>query len=304
MKIRHPVTPRHPVCTGVLQYIAVCCRVLQALQCVAVCGSVLQCVAVCCDVMCQHINRKYRHVLCEWEGRTNLTHTYTHTRTHMEAVLQRVAECCSERFLRISHTHTHVHTQRHTHGSDVAACCRVLQCTASCKSHTHTHTNANTLKRSTRFYCRSICWHIISATHCNTLQHTVACCNTGIGAHEVCCSVLQCVAVRGSVLQCVARCCSVLQCVAVWCSVLQCVAVCCSVLQCVAMCFSVLARKWSTCLYSRSIYFAPTILNSLYIFFFPLCHDKEGRSTHNNIFKYCLCKKCVEVCLNLVYVRK
>jgi len=90
---------------------------------------------------------------------------------------------------------------------------------------------------------------------------------------SVCCSVLQCVAVRGSLLQCVAvRCsvmqgvlvcsiprkqrdcpfarefvlqgvavrCSVVQCSAVWCSVLQCVAVCCSVLQCVAVCCSVL----------------------------------------------------------------
>jgi len=41
----------------------------------------------------------------------------------------------------------------------------------------------------------------------------------------VCCSVLQCVAVRCIVLQCVAVCCSVLQCVAVCCSVWQCVAV-------------------------------------------------------------------------------
>jgi len=61
----------------------------------------------------------------------------------------------------------------------------------------------------------------------------------------VCCSVLQCVAVRCSVLhtakdtspvaarhplQCAAVCCSVLQCVAVCCSVLQCIAVCCRVL--------------------------------------------------------------------------
>jgi len=89
---------------------------------------------------------------------------------------------------------------------------------------------------------------------------------------NVCCSVLQCVAVSCSVLQCLAVCCSVLhlillpmrhnlcsdpypnlcdvthpyrpgsfisailwQCVAVCCSVLQCVAVCCSVLQCVAL---------------------------------------------------------------------
>jgi len=67
---------------------------------------------------------------------------------------------------------------------------------------------------------------------------------------EVCCSVLQCVAVWYSVvlcvavccsvLQCVAVCCRVLQCVAMWCSVVQCGAVCCSVLQCVAVCCSVL----------------------------------------------------------------
>jgi len=35
-------------------------------------------------------------------------------------------------------------------------------------------------------------------------------------------------------------CCSVLQCIALWCSVVQCVAVFCSVLQCVAVCRSVL----------------------------------------------------------------
>jgi len=60
----------------------------------------------------------------------------------------------------------------------------------------------------------------------------------------VCCSVLQCVAVRCSALQCsavvmflrsvLAVCRSVLQCVAVCFSELQCVAVCCSVSQCVA----------------------------------------------------------------------
>jgi len=57
---------------------------------------------------------------------------------------------------------------------------------------------------------------------------------------EVCCSVLQCVAVCCTgVLHCVALCCSVLQwCVAVCCSgVLQCVAVvCCSVLQYTVCC--------------------------------------------------------------------
>ena len=55
----------------------------------------------------------------------------------------------------------------------------------------------------------------------------------------MCCSVLQCVAVRCSVLSWIyaeARHIALFQCVAVCCSVLQCVAVCCSVLQCVAVC--------------------------------------------------------------------
>jgi len=62
-------------------------------------------------------------------------------------------------------------------------------------------------------------------------------------ALHVCCSALQCVAVRCSVLH-LARSghpvhCSLLQCAAVCCSVLQCVAICCRLLQCVAVCCSV-----------------------------------------------------------------
>jgi len=92
------------------------------------------------------------------------------------------------------------------------------------------------------------------------LQCVAVCCSMlQIPRPQVCCSVLQYVAVCCSVLQCVAVCCSVLQmstefeksvsgggggkrklrgskCVAVRCSALQCVAVCCSVLQCVAVC--------------------------------------------------------------------
>ena len=94
--------------------------------------------------------------------------------------------------------------------------------------------------------------YVAAALQCHT-QRVKSC--------ILCCSVLQCVAVRFSALQCVVVCCSVLQCVAVCCSVLQCVAVCCSalqkcsrgpsvshsanqvmhsVLQCVAVCCSVL----------------------------------------------------------------
>ena len=56
---------------------------------------------------------------------------------------------------------------------------------------------------------------------------------------DLCCSVLQCIAVYCSVLQRVAACRSGLQWVAVGCSVLQWVALRCSALQCIAVCCSV-----------------------------------------------------------------
>ena len=56
----------------------------------------------------------------------------------------------------------------------------------------------------------------------------------------VCCSALQCVAVRCSALQSIAVYCSALQCDAVCYSALQSVAVRCSALQCDAVCCSVL----------------------------------------------------------------
>jgi len=93
----------------------------------------------------------------------------------------------------------------------------------------------------------------MTATHCNTLQHTATHCNTlqvyrarlREGGQEVAVKVQRPLAssliacdlfllrlVCCSVLQCVAVCCSALPCVAVCCSALQCVAVCCSMLQC------------------------------------------------------------------------
>jgi len=133
--------------------------------------------------------------------------------------------------------------------------CNTLQHTAThCNTLEHTGTHCNTLQNTAK-HC--------NATHCNTLQHTGEQIH---GCRQVCCSVLQCVAVFSSwpclrhssctpsysltcVLQCAAVCCSVLQCVAGFSSctpsylltcVLQCVAVRCSVLQCVAVCCSVL----------------------------------------------------------------
>jgi len=88
---------------------------------------------------------------------------------------------------------------------------------------------------------------------------------------DLCCSVLQCVAVCCSVLQRVAACCSVLQCVAVRCSVLQCTEVCCAYttgalpagrrkraipvytsVTCVAMCCSMLQFPAGCCNVSAS----------------------------------------------------
>ena len=66
--------------------------------------------------------------------------------------------------------------------------------------------------------------------------------NRNAAAQQVCCSVLQCVAVGKAWRvrmqgrnRCVAASCSVWQCVVACCSVLQGVAAWCSVLQCVAM---------------------------------------------------------------------
>jgi len=96
-------------------------------------------------------------------------------------------------------------------------------------------------------------------THCNTLQHTATHTATQTKGgtsllDQICNAALQNTATHCNTL-CVAVCCSVLQCVAVRCnetrqagscrpwSVLQCVAVCCSVLQCVAVCVPKLVKQ-------------------------------------------------------------
>jgi len=61
------------------------------------------------------------------------------------------------------------------------------------------------------YRCKYTCVRIYTYTYIYIL-HTTVC----IVLSNVCCSVLQCVAVCCSVLQCVAVCCSVLQCVAVY----------------------------------------------------------------------------------------
>jgi len=134
----------------------------------------------------------------------------------------------------------------------VAVCCSVLQCghhkrtgPRISKSQQHTATHCSTLQRTVA-HCNRIL-HLKRQSsqkepvYCIVLQWVAACCNVRSCA-AVCCSALQCVTVCCSVLQCAAVCCSVLQCVAVCrsdLSVFCSFAVCCSVLQCVAVCCSV-----------------------------------------------------------------
>jgi len=70
--------------------------------------------------------------------------------------------------------------------------------------------------------CVAVCCSVLHMYECIYSVHIT---DTDIHFSDMCCSVLQCVAV----------CCSVLQCVTVCYSVVQCGAVCCSVLQCVAV---------------------------------------------------------------------
>ena len=140
--------------------------------------------------------------------------------------------------------------------------------------HIYTISFANEGKQGVFF------WKRFSHQGCSMLQRVV-----------LCCSVWQCVAVRGCLLLCVAMCGSVLQCVAyaalcacldcvyayffyffnfffrrdlaiegaVCCNVLQCVAECRSVLQCVAVCCSVLQCTWSR-VYTSCTYVVTSII--------------------------------------------
>jgi len=82
--------------------------------------------------------------------------------------------------------------------------------------------------------CRAHALRVAHSIRCATPRHSIVFPYV-LTVYDLCCSALQCVAMRCSALQCDAVCCSVMQCVAVCCSVLQCFAVCCSVMQCVAV---------------------------------------------------------------------
>ena len=160
-----------------------------------------------------------------------------HTATHCNA-LQRTATHCNT----LQHTATHYNTLLHTatHESAVTWTLWTLYIvnrvaslllkisrtcsTSSCDAH-RTQYVATNWRTSGWFHgARVRGWGCAACSNCCHAGQTariqgVLLCSC---IYDMCCSVLQCVAVCCSVLQCVAACCSVLQCDAVCCSVLQC----------------------------------------------------------------------------------
>ena len=168
-------------------------------QCVAGCCSVLQCVAVCCSV-CSEFDRSRKHrvgpprtygfgrCVAVWYG-------VWHCVAVFFSVVQCVAECCS--VFDSSRKHRVGLCRTYGFGRCVTVWCGVLQCVQ----------------------CVAVCAVCFRVLQCicqvsRANRHRAA---PHATLRQVCCSVLQCVAVRCSVLQCVAVCCSALQRVLVFC---------------------------------------------------------------------------------------
>jgi len=147
----------------VLQYVAVCC-------------SVLQCVAYewCCDLRCEYSRR----FLCTHPTCNTLQHTATHcdnshTVTHRNTLQHTTTHCDTPQ-----HTATHCNAPQRTslHSSYVHHwSVGVNESRAHCNTPQHTATHRNTLQHTATLCNRT-------ATHRNALQHTATHCNTQISA--------------------------------------------------------------------------------------------------------------------------
>ena len=156
---------------------------------------------------------------------------------------------------------------------------------------------------------------------CNALQYVAVCCQDSLkqlllqrlvkgSKNDVCCSLLQCVAVSCSVLQRVAVCCSLLQSVAVCCSlwhapiicqgiqewcVLQYVAVCYSVLQRATMCYSLLQSVAVCCILWHSVACSYTYIDiHMYMYTCTYIQQLVKRSKHDvscNVLQ-CVTMRC------------
>jgi len=201
---------------------------------------------VCCSSRCVGSWRQQRTAAhCNTLQHTAKNH-YTlqqlpYSATHYNT-LQLTATHCNT----LQHTTTHCTTLHHT-----ATQCTSLQLTAAENSGSVPQQPAQRVMAAAqdeREGASPMSVHIEVEVCCSVLQCVAVCCRYV----AVCCSVLHVAAQEKRedaspllclytlMLKCVLVCCNVLWCVA---GVLQCVAVCCSVLQCVAACCSVAAQE-------------------------------------------------------------
>jgi len=173
------------------------------MQYFVVCCSMVRCVAVCVVV---RDDRRLCHCLRCVRDCNTLQHTATHCNT-----LQHTATHCNT----LQHTATHCDALRRQPAvswRQVCWCVSAMQRDALCHS----------VVRYVALFCSAlkcaVCCSVIVSGMCNyfslkegfqTLHFFL--CNCVKCNNAVCCSALQCVAVRCSVLQCVAVCCSELQ---------------------------------------------------------------------------------------------
>jgi len=185
---------------------------------------VLQCVAVCCSVV--YCCGTSALLACPVSALSQL-------RTHSQV-------CC-----RVLHSDA---------VCVVAVCCRVLYCCGTSVLLTHpTFGFLNLALLATQvccgvLQCLAVSWSVLNCVVC-ALYCAAVCCRRQPSTHwsflklqyvAECCRAVQCVAACCDVcrrrqpsiswpLMEIQVCCSVLQCVAVYCSVLQCLEMCCSV---------------------------------------------------------------------------
>jgi len=203
------------------------------------------CVALCCN--------EPRHMRDNW----CICHITQQCVAVCCSVLQCVAVCCSVlQCVAVSATHCICHMTQRSRSQRFSRSAKPRNSCICDMTQMHMrHDSALALERQSWVSLQHSATHTRSSSVVSRLEHS---------QKSVCCSALQCIAVRCSVLQCVAVHCRVShlelkihgqcvevvscselqcvtprihgQCVAVCCSALQCVAVCCSKLQCVAVC--------------------------------------------------------------------
>jgi len=147
-----------------LRRVTVCCReCCSVMQYVAVCCSVLQCVQpnTHTTTHCSTLQRKVSVMAVNvWSLGLIFAVKLQPTATHFNT-LQHPATPCNT----LQHTASHCNELQSTAAHDI---CQEIEEATHCNTLQHTATHCNTLQHTATH----------TATHCNTLQHTATHCNT------------------------------------------------------------------------------------------------------------------------------